>query len=214
MARSLCGPSESPRQPEGEVDEADEDGNFDQWPDDAGKAARRTGGRGFPSDSQQTQRGAAEFAQTQRCGSAEPRQAPTITSLESDRPAAPRAGDADGDEAVASTATGGRALGHGCDRHGVADARGQRGREAGERLYYRSLCRQHPADVAKADGRRARGSRGRLSILLTYPAVACQVRRVVRAQRGVPVVARGRPGLLRSTTLGLAPGPATRCLMG
>ena len=37
MARSLCGPSESPRQPEGEVDEADEDGDFDKWPDDAGK---------------------------------------------------------------------------------------------------------------------------------------------------------------------------------
>jgi hypothetical protein len=27
-------------------------------------------------------------------------------------------------------------------------------------------------------------------------------------------VARGRPGLLWSATLGLAPGPATRCLMG
>ena len=62
-----------------------------------------------------------------------------------------------------------------------------------------------------------RGRAGRDS--LTYPAVRCQGPvpgcrvRGVRGRVGSGV-ARGRPGLLRSTTLGLAPGPATRCLMG
>ena len=168
MARSLCGPSESPRQPEGEVDEADEDGNFDQWPDDAGKAARRTGGRGFPSDSQQTQRGAAEFAQTQRCGSAEPRQAaPRSHPWRAIVPQRLEPAMAMATRQWPARRPADECSGIGCDRHGVVDARGERGRAAGERLYYRSLRRQHPADMAKADGRRARGSRGRLSILLS-----------------------------------------------
>ena len=191
------------------------------------QAARRTGGRGFPSDSQQTQRGAAEFAQTQRCGSAA-RGGPTIASLESDRPAAPRAGDADGDEAVASTATGGRALGHGCDRHGVADARGERGRAAGERLYYRSLRRQHPADMAKADGRRARGSRGRLSILLStgdpspvFTGDSVTPGRSRKPVWAVPSIEGSNPSLsafvvvrptaLRAPRPGYPPAPARRC---
>ena len=58
------------------------------------------------------------------------------------------------------------------------------------------------------------------SRLLTYPGGGCQgwagrgFGGGVRGGVACSGVARGRPGLLRSTTLGLVPGPATRCLMG
>jgi hypothetical protein len=52
------------------------------------------------------------FARTQRCGSAGLRPPAAIEFLESDRPDAPRAGDAYRDEGVASASTGGPLLGH------------------------------------------------------------------------------------------------------